>query len=555
MRTSSIILLLIGLLLSPTLWAARAVFDRSNIFIDETVTLIVEVDRQVQGKNPDLSALEADFHVLGQRTSSQVQIINDRQTAQTHWVIQLEPKHSGDIRVPALTIDGEQTAPIMLKVKQRSTEDAKKVAESVFLEVQAEPQTPYVQSQIRYTVRFYYSVPLLEGSLDEPEPKDVVVQRLGEDIAYQTQRNGQNYNVIQRNYAIFPEKSGTLTLPAIEFRGRVAAQDRSQRRLLGRSSRRLRLSSDPLVIQVRPRPADYAGKHWLPSTKLTLEEHWPPESPQFRVGEPVTRTLTLNAQGLTTTQLPNLDIPEPPGIRIYDDQPTTEGNNDGSWVFSRQEQRLAVVPTTAGEFTLPEIRLRWWDTQNDKAQVAVIPERRITVLPAANSSTQASEPSTPTAIPTIPTSAPITSGIWPWISAFLLCLWLLTLTAWWRGQRSHRTKSTSPEESSSSAQARRRLRQACRDNNAHTAANALLDWATASWPQSPPHNLGAVAARLASGGESVRELDRCLYAPDPSAWQGAVLWQAVEKGLGKKRKTATHSTLELPPLYPQRGVP
>ena len=438
MRTSSIILLLIGLFLSSPLWAAQAAFDRSSIFIDETVTLVVTVDRQVQGKSPDLSLLETDFHILGQQTNSQIQIINGQQSAETRWTIQLEPKRSGDIQVPALTIDGEKTAPITLNVKQRSAEDAKKVAESVFLEVETEPKTPYVQSQIRYAVRFYYSVPLLEGSLDEPEPKDAVVQRLGEDIAYQTQRNGQRYNVIQRNYAIFPEKSGELTLPPVEFRGVVATQDHSQRRLLRRSGRRLRISSEPLTIQVRPRPTDYAGKHWLPSAKLTLEEQWPQDTPEFRVGEPMTRTLILNAQGLTTTQLPSIEIPELPNIRTYDDQPTTEDNNDGTWVFSRQEQRLAVVPTSAGDFTLPEIRLHWWDTQNDKAQVAVIPERRITVLPAANSSTQTPAPS-PAVVPTIPTSAPTTPGIWPWISAALLCLWLLTLVAWWRGQRNTST--------------------------------------------------------------------------------------------------------------------
>ena len=119
----------------------------------------------------------------------------------------------------------------------------------------------------------------------------------------------------------------------------------------------------------------------------------------------------------------------------------------------------------------------------------------------------------------------------------------------------HQPKLTKPEESPNIAQARRHLRQACRDNNPHAAANALLAWATALWPQSPPQNLGAVAARVSHGGESIRELDRCLYAPDPSTWQGEALWKAVGKGLQEKHKTATQPALELPPLYPQRGVP
>ena len=537
-----LLLLLTCLALPLQLWAAaKAVFDRTSIFVDETVNLILEVDQQIQNESPDLSPLQADFRIVGQRTSSQVQINNGQQTAQTRWIIQLEPKHSGTIRLPALTIAGEQTAAVTLTVKERPAEDAKQVAENLFLEVQAQPESPYVQSQIRYTIRFYYSVPLLEGNLAEPEPRDAVVERLGEDIAYQTSRNGRRYNVIERNYAIFPEKSGELSIPAITFQGRIADQGRSQSRLLGLASRRLRLNSDPLLIQVRPRPADYKGKHWLPSAKLTLEERWPQQPPQLRVGEPVTRTLTLNAQGLNANQLPSLPIPEIPHIRTYSDQPTTQDSHDNTWIFGRREQRVAVVPSKAGEFTLPEIRLHWWDTENDKPQVALIPARSITVLPAANAPNQPLPQETPAVViaPTPQVSAAPTAGIWPWISAALLCLWLLTLAAWWRKHRADKPVSTITKEAPAIGNARRALRQACRDNNAPAAAKALVAWAAAQWPQSPPHNLGALAARLARGADAVRELDRHLYASSTNPWQGATLWEELKQGLVEQRKNGS----------------
>ncbi|MEZ5581408.1 MAG: hypothetical protein R3F37_00205 [Candidatus Competibacteraceae bacterium] len=93
------------------------------------------------------------------------------------------------------------------------------------IEVQAEPADPYVQAQVQYTVRLLFAVPLLDGSLDAPQPANAVVERLGDDVSYETQRNGRRYRVIERRYALFAQRSGADD-SALEFQGRVADNNR-----------------------------------------------------------------------------------------------------------------------------------------------------------------------------------------------------------------------------------------------------------------------------------------------------------------------------------------
>ena len=59
---------------------------------------------------------------------------------------------------------------------------------------------------------------------------DAVVERLGEDRRFSASLGDQTYQVIERDYAIFPEKSGELYIPPVQFRGRVASGDPTARR-------------------------------------------------------------------------------------------------------------------------------------------------------------------------------------------------------------------------------------------------------------------------------------------------------------------------------------
>jgi len=567
-------LLLLGILTAPLLWAqgVTARFDRSEIYQDETVTLIIESEVPGQGTEPELAPLQRNFAILGRNASTELRIINGQQSFKTTWRFELEPKRAGEIRIAGLTVGNLQTSPLTLSVRPRSGASQASRDDQIFLEIAVEPENPYVQAQVKLSVRLFYTVPLLSGELDEPVLDDAVLERLDDDIRYEANRNGQRYRVIERRYAFFPEKSGSLTIPALAFQGRMADASNSRYwpdNLLYRGhGRQVRRVSEPKTLQIRPRPASFSGPHWLPSAGLTLREEWPQQPVEFRVGEPVTRALIIEAQALSAAHLPELTIPDSPQFRVYPDQPVTNDRIQGTSIIGRREQHMAIVPTQPGELTLPAIRLPWWDTRTDEERVALLPARVVTVLPATNAAASPTPQPAPRPVPSPPATTPapaapppalVTSPpktvFWPVLSAAFLILWLLTLAGWRRSQRRDPAPTPASEPPPMAAEpARRALQQACRDNDATAAAKALLNWAAAVWPQRPPADLNALAARLATDPAPLQALDRALYAPEGGSWSGgAALWESVRKGLVEKAPDAARSDVELPSLYPPRA--
>ncbi|MGB5338697.1 MAG: BatD family protein [Gammaproteobacteria bacterium] len=88
---------------APALAGVRAQLDRNTVYEGDPVILIIESDGQHSGE-PDLAALNRDFKVLGNSTSTRVSIINGRRSDKTSWTIQLEPRHKGKLTIPPVRV-------------------------------------------------------------------------------------------------------------------------------------------------------------------------------------------------------------------------------------------------------------------------------------------------------------------------------------------------------------------------------------------------------------------------------------------------------------------
>ncbi len=572
--TTLILLMLLAVLLSNIASAqdVTARVDRTQIQEYESVWLIIRSSGSTS-QSPDLTPLEKDFDLLGQSKSSQVNIINGKMESSSEWSINLMPKRTGELQIPAIALGDELTNPITLKVKPASNLSDSNENRKIFIETEVEERQVYVQSQIVYTVRLLYSVGLNGGSLSEPELKNAMIERLGEDSSYNTARNGKNYKVIERRYAIFPQNSGELIIPAIEFDGQIVDENRpSQRRNIfdpfGRQQTRpIRLKSEVVRMTVLPQPDQSAT--WIPARKLTLLEKWSPNKPEFRVGEPVTRTIQIQAEGLSASLLPEITLPAVDGIKFYPDQPVTENKTDGTWITGTRQEKIAMIPTIAGSLTLPEIKVTWWNTQTKKAQVATLAARHIEVLPALTNG-QTEQPVTLTQPPSLPqgtkstnlsTQSPSTNQLpWHWLALFFGIAWLLTLVAWWKAKHSTQTSTpvqgTKSIHTSSLRSVKKSLKTACDNNDGRQARIALLNWANIAWPEKKWTGLSSIAEQFdhPSLQSAIMELDQNLYSNDADAWNGKKLWDLISKQEWPKR-SSTSSHTALSPLYPRNTSP
>src|SRR4029079_10054683 len=273
--------------------AVRAWLDRDTMQLGEDVTPHVESWGDASGQ-PDFSALSQDFSLLGTQSSQQVSIVNGASTTKVVWAVGLEPKHAGRLAIPALAIGSAKTSPLTLSVLAQPAGAEGKPGDDVFLEVTAEPLAPYVQQQVRYTVKLYFSFGLTDGNLSEPQADGLVVQRLGQDKSYLATIGDRRYHVMERHYALTPEKSGMLSLPALVFRGNTL--DAADPTGFFSRPRTISARSDAVDLNVKPKPATWpATESWLPAQSMLLKDDT--ELPnEIHVGDPVTRTIRMQAQ-------------------------------------------------------------------------------------------------------------------------------------------------------------------------------------------------------------------------------------------------------------------
>ena len=535
--------------------ALDARFERNPIRADETVRLIVESDAGAGGAQPDVEPLRRDFEILGRSTSTRITIDNGRQSAVTQWIFELAPRRPGRLTAGPLRMGTMTTPAVALEVLPAAAANAPGGAD-VFIETDVAPEEVYVQSQLVYTFRIYRAVEFLEARLSDFAPEGAVTHRLGKDATYTRIAGGRRYRVIERRFAVFPQASGRLVLPALRLDARVAEAGAAPAvgRLFG-EGRRIRLASQPADVVVEPRPAG-AATPWLPARALTLAEQWPEDPPRLVVGEPVTWTLRLEAAGLTAEQLPPLDLPDLGSVRIYPDQPSIETRAGADTVYGARVQRIAMVPGTAGTLEIPELRVEWWDVEADAPRTAVIPARTIPVAPAPASAGQPSRP-----VLAAPPAAPETSPRpWPAVSAALAFAWLVTLGALLRVLGRRRPRDTRPPipgpadaPPRDTAAARRRVLDACRDASPRDARDALLFWAGLTWPESPPRDLIALAARIRGQplAEAILVLDRALWSARDTGWSGRSLAAELPRALGPSPARSQRAGADrLPSLHP-----
>ncbi|WP_330924601.1 BatD family protein [Candidatus Sororendozoicomonas aggregata] len=425
--------------------------DRSHIALHETLELTLRADTDSDA-SPDLSILEKSFDILGTRRSQQIRIINGRSESWKDWVVTLSPKKTGTLTIPPIPFGSEHSKPITISVQKNSTQagDITDIS-PVFMKAQLSHETVYTQQELILTLRIFHSVSLYDDSrLSSLDINDAIVNQLGDTQRFETTIDGKRYGVFEVKYAIYPQKAGTLTIPSLSFTGTMADPRDPFQGVFSMGGQPVRARSAEIPVKVLSPPASYQGHDWLPSRGLTLNETWsqPPDS--IKVGDAVTRTITIEAKGLTAAQLPPLNIPSPTGVNTYSDQSSTSDTPTNTGIIGKRVSAVAMVPTKEGVITLPAISITWFDTNNHQSRTATIPEKSIEVLPGNISSPVRPSPA-PTAspLPEKPDNLPAPAAtkqqlsLWQWVALGFSGLWLITICAlFWLWRRSKRSSST-----------------------------------------------------------------------------------------------------------------
>lgn len=548
--------------------------DRTQMYEGEVLTLTVTghleagsglgglLNFNISGlPQPDIEKVEPDFRILSRSQRYSMQTINGEVSSEIIWTYQLAPTRTGTLTIPALTLKGESSQPIQIEVLPGAAANRSGRPRPGFIELEADKAEVYVQEQLVLTVRLFFSGSVLRGELSEPEHPDTIIEPLGKQREYSRYRGGHRYRVVERRYALFPQKPGELQLPPIRFEGQARAADGSLRYIQDQQ--------ELFSILVKPVPAGFSGDTWLPASNLILEESGLPQQSVVHTGDSLTRTLVIRAEGLPAETLPSFTQQMPQGIRAYPEQPERSTETGQNGIRGILQQRIALVPLRPGTVTLPEIRIPWWDTDTDTEQVAVIRPRTMSVT----GTTAGSDPAKATPAPATPSpeqppetaddatlpatgqsgqSAPVHHNPWFWTSLALALAWGLTLL-WYRRRpdtsRSQIQKAQDPAETALFEQLIRAAAQGSPDT-----LRLLLRWMRLRYPDQTFHGVDDVTAFLGDTtlASELEKLQRACFA-NPSGTAGKAGGRELVRALKRARQRQDAGKGQdsgLPPLYP-----
>ncbi|RUO61563.1 BatD family protein [Pseudidiomarina marina] len=541
--------------------------DKNPIIQSEPFTLTITINDDVSESAWDAEQQLRDFRILNVRSSRRTSVINGETTRTTSFIVNLQaPSSPGIVRIPPIQIGAARSNAIELTILDAAASVDELEQRPAFIRTSLESKRVYVQQQFKLVSRLYLSANLHSGNLIAPSLKDAEVVQFGKDEESYEIINGKRYQVFQRTYLITPQRSGDLTLEGPAFEGQITRDSSRSVFSAIATTQPVSAVAVPTSITVLPRPADWRG-HWLPSELVSVSVERANSEQPIEVGQPITLTYRITAIGVSTEQLPTLSFDNIDGASVYPESPEFASTTRNGRVIAQRSQTIAVIPRQAGEFTIPEVEVDWFNTRLGEAQVASSEAIKLTVSPSSQQVDPTPVVNEPTRDENVVTDKPTQQNsssakseytIYFYLAVVFAVLWITTLSlwAWWWFRRSSVTAesvSVSNKHHTTSA-SWNHLQKVALENDANATDRALRLWAQEKL-KLPMHDLFELANYFNHQplSSQIDHLQRCRFSGNGATWlEGKALIRAV-KAAQKQRKTLKTKENTLAPLYPNQS--
>lgn len=544
------LLLIIICLWQNLAWAKIATqVEPSSIRMGETFRLTITIKAPQADSVPNLIPLQENFTIVGTERSMAYSIVNGQKSSVNQWIILLTPQKTGTLLIPALQVGQEQTTASSIEVTgdtqtvtpntKNNKNDVDSTAE-ISLKTETKPEALYINQQAIYSVKLYNSQRLLDAEYIPPQVDDALLIPLGDTQHSQTILNNRGYTIEEQLYAIFPQKSGTLTINPPVFNAMV----------FDVVPRRMKIAGKTSTLEVKPIPPNYQGKSWLPAKQVALTEIYDQSESTMIEGSTLIRTVTLQASGLPAQLLPILNFDSTSQYNCYPEKPELKNTARHQDVIGRSDTKITYLLNKAGKINIPALQIHWFNTDTNKEEIATLPARTIEIKPKIDSPQQPKTVTPNLAPAEVPANTPsiavsTSDNLAWWIAGGFALAWLTTLGLWW-------LRKNTPRTSSNKKTALKALRSACKTNNPTQAQSELLKWAALQWPNNPPLNLNHLAKMIHDSPlkKQLSLLSQALYGQEtPAEWQGELLWRSITRYL-RKKPTRKSKESGLPPINP-----
>ncbi len=186
-----------------------------------------------------------------------------------------------------------------------------------------------------------------------------------------TDRKGdQTWSRQRWEVTLYPQASGRFVIPPVPVWVKVSAPDGSN--VAGT------LYTPPLRFDATlPTGLVSDQTPWFVASNVEVEQRWHTSQEQLKVGDTITRTVTVSAQDSLSVLLPNLLSGQ--STQQYHTYPQPHQLSDtqtrGDYQSTRTEQSVYVIQQ-GGNVTFPDIEFQWWNSKRNQLETVVVQGQR-----------------------------------------------------------------------------------------------------------------------------------------------------------------------------------
>lgn len=264
----------------------------------------------------------------------------------------------------------------------------------LYMTVTASKKSIYEQEAVLLTYKLYSLVNIQQLSGEMPQLDGCHVQEVDRDaqMSLKYERvNGRNYATgVWRQYVIYPQKSGKITIPSVTFDSQVEVQNLSADPFdifFGGGSLsqmvRKQIVTPVLEIDVKalpsPKPDNFSGA----VGKFTISGSLTPE--QVNANDAATLRLVVSGQGnMKLMKAPKVNFPQ--DFEIYDPKENDKTTNTSTGAKGNFIYDYVVVPRHGGKFSVAPVEFTYFDPEKASYQTLMTDSFHIAVAKAKGGS-------------------------------------------------------------------------------------------------------------------------------------------------------------------------
>ncbi len=231
-------------------------------------------------------------------------------------------------------------------------------ADEIFVRVDAPGEVAWVGQQVL--------VPVTVGLAEQPDGSpqfrlpDVpgsVLLMMPRPVYGRETRDGVDYTTWTYSLAMYPHRQGTHGVGPIVADARVPQGDGTWQRITAETR--------PFTLRARMPAAARNITMLVTARDFSVEESWQPDETALRVGDAITRTVTLRAPDILGIGFPPMQFEAPDSVAVYPKPPRVDDEVNRGEIMGQRTETVVYVCEREGTAQLPPLVIPWFNPETE----------------------------------------------------------------------------------------------------------------------------------------------------------------------------------------------